>query len=129
MPSIDLDDHTYEMVRFAARVSGLTESETIARAVRAFAGQHPEPPVQRDPWDPVPLYGLYEGTRVEGVYVPATRRVTVTSEPLPGTSFKSPSGAARAVVAALNPSRAATQSNGWRFWHIAETHQRLEVLR
>lgn len=129
MQTIELDEQTAALVRFAARMAGLTDSEVVARAVRSYAGQPAELPPRRDPWQPIALYGEYEGTRVEATYVPATRRVTVTSEPIAGEEFRSPSGAARAVIAALNPARTASQSNGWRFWHIAETHQRLEVLR
>jgi hypothetical protein len=75
------------------------------------------------------VWGEYDGRRVEGEYLPATRRLTVTSDPLAGTTFKTPSGAARSVIAALNPARNAAQANGWRFWHITETGERLEVLR
>jgi hypothetical protein len=127
---LELDDHTHGLVRFAARLFGVSEAEVVARAMRQFSEQGADAVrPARDPWTPVDVYGEYDGTRVEGQYLPATRRLTVTSAPIAGSSFKSPSGAARAVVAALNPARTATQTNGWRFWHLAETHERLEVLR
>ena len=128
--SINLDEPTHALVRFAARLFGVSEAEVVGRAVREYAREaEATPRPGREPWTPVPVYGEYDGRRVEGKYLPATRRLTLTSEPLAGTAYKSPSGAARAVVAALNPARSAAQTNGWRFWHLAETGERLEVLR
>ncbi len=130
MPTIELDDETYRMVRFAARLLGVSESDVVARAVRAFSGDgDPAPAVAGDPWEPVPLYGEYEGQRIDAEYVRATRRLAVTSGPVAGQTFSTPSAAATAVIAALKPDRAFAQTNGWKFWRIAATHQRLETLR
>lgn len=131
MGTVELDESTHALVRFASRMFGVTEAEVVGRAVQAYSRDRSpvERPEQRDPWRPVPVYGAYEGRRVEGLYLPATRRLTVTSDPLPDSRFKSPSGAARAVVAAVNPDRTATQTNGWRWWRLVETDERLEVLR
>lgn len=129
MPTIELDDETYRMVRFAARLLGVSDSDVVARAVRAFSDGADPPPTAPDPWEPVPLYGEYEGQRVEAEYVRATRRLAVTSGPVAGQTFSTPSAAATAVIAALKPDRAYAQTNGWKFWRIAATHQRLETLR
>lgn len=130
MDTVEVDRRTYELVLFAARMFGVSPSEVVARAVRAFidAGEATTRPVT-DPWTPIAVHGEYEGQRVEGQYVTATRRLIVTTPPLEGESFKSPSGAATAVVAALNPQRARAHTNGWRFWKITDTDERLEVLR
>ena len=77
----------------------------------------------------MPVYGIYHGRRVEGMFTPATQRLVVTSEPLAGKGFKSPSGAARAVVAALNPARAVPNLNGWTFWRTVATDDRIEIYR
>ena len=135
MATVELDDETYALVRFGAGLLGLSEPEFVARAVRALSeGTTPgsvarEPALRRDPWQPIELYGDYEGTHVEAQYLLATGRLTITTEPLAGQAFPSPSAAARAVIAALNPARAATQANGWRFWRIAATRERLDSLR
>jgi len=127
---IDLDERQHAHVRFAARVFGVTEGEVVARAVREYARATPPPDRPgADPLQPVAVYGEYEKRRVEGEYLPATRRLTITSDPLAGREFKSPSGAARAAIAAINPARTSTQANGWRFWHLVATGERLEVLR
>jgi len=125
---IDIDDQTHAYVRFAARVASVTEAEVVARAVAAYLQEKPNPSPP-DPWTPVPVYAEYRGHRVEGQFVPRTQRLVVTGEPAPGRSFKSPSGAARAVVAALNPSRESVHTNGWRFWRLVDTDDRLDVLR
>lgn len=126
VPPIDVDARTYAHVRFAARMAGVSEATIVARAVAVFVD---EGRADRDPWEPVQIFGEYADAQVDGLYVPATRRVTITSEPLAGERFRSPSGAARAVVLAINPGRRATQTNGWRFWRIAATGDRLDVLR
>ncbi len=135
MPTVELDDETHALVRFGAGLLGLSEAEFVARAVRAMSGSQsaPQParelPLRHDPWQPIELYGDYEGHRVGAQYLAATGRLTITTEPLAGQAFPSPSAAARAVIAALNPARAATQANGWRFWRIAATRERLDSLR
>lgn len=132
MGTLEIDEQTHGILRFAARVFGVTEAEVVSRLLAQYASETegaPAPRPERDPWDPVPVYGEYDGRRVDGLYLPATKRLTVSGDPLPGSRFKSPSGAARAVVSALNPGRSAAQTNGWRFWRLAETDERLEVLR
>lgn len=125
---IPVNRDTARMVQFAARMAGVSESAIVERAVQAFTGpDKPKPPP--DPWEPVPIYGEYDGHRVEGDFLRATKRLTVRSGALSDQVFTSPSGAARAVVAALNPSRNDTPINGWRFWRLAATHDRLNVLR
>jgi hypothetical protein len=126
VPAIDIDARTLAHVRFAARVAGVSESAIVAQAVEAFVDAGVG---QRDPWEPVPIFGEYGDEQVEALYVPVTRRVTITSGPLTGDRYGSPSGAARAVVLSVNPKRLATQTNGWRFWRLISNGDRLEVLR
>jgi len=128
--TVDLDDRTHELVRFAARTFGVSEAEVVARAVHAFSERDAAlSRPGRNPWEPVPVYGEYDGHRVEGSYLPATRRLTVTSGDLAGTRFKTASGAARAAASALRADGRAPAMNGWRFWRLVETDERLEVLR
>lgn len=124
---IDLDDETYARVRLAARVAGISEAAVVARAIAAYLAPDSGPPVDR--WEPIPVYAGYGGRRVEGVFTPATQRLVVTSEPLAGQGFKSPSGAARAVVRALNPDASTGNPNGWTFWRTVATGDRIEIFR
>lgn len=128
MARIELDEETHALVRFAAQAFGVSEAEVVSRAVSRLKTD-PQPPPEVDPWTPVDIYGEYEGQRVDGKYLLATRRLTVTSGALADRTFTTPSAAAREVIAALNPARGSVPTNGWRFWRLADTHQRLEVLR
>jgi hypothetical protein len=125
--SISVDERTFALLRTAAQLLGAPESDVLERALILLIQSVARPP--HDPWTPVSIYAEYDGNRVEALFLPATGRITVTTEPVAGRRFKSPSGAARAVVAALNPARTQVQGNGWRFWRLIETDERLEVLR
>jgi hypothetical protein len=57
-----------------------------------------------------------------------TGGLTVTSAPLSGTWFRSPSGAAKAVVAALKPGVTPNPS-GYDFWFVAGTGKTLASIR
>ena len=123
---IEVDDETYTRIRLAAQVAGISAADVVRRAIAALLA---DPPPAVDRWQPVPIYGVYGGRRVEAVFIPATSRVVVTGEPLPNAKFKSPSGAAQAVVRALNPDRARVNVSGWQFWRLADSDARLEVFR
>ena len=116
MPEITVDQATYDAVRLAANAAGVTLSEIVRRALAALAAA--EPPAERDPWAEVPVHGEYRGRRVEGLFLPATSRLVVTTGALAGREFASPTAAATAVVALSNPERTSS-TNGWRFWHVA----------
>jgi hypothetical protein len=85
-------------------------------------------PTESDELDSVTIHAVYEGHRTRGVYEPATRRVTIVDGPLAARSFKSPSGAAIAVVShyrpGVNPNR-----NGWSFWTVTDSGDLLQSLR
>ncbi|MGP3634698.1 hypothetical protein ACTU45_15215 [Streptomyces sp. 24-1644] len=72
----------------------------------------------------VDVHALYEGVRVEGFYDPAAESVTVTSGPAQGR-YKSPGGAAAAVLRAQNPKVSASR-NGW---IITDTGSLLQTIR
>ncbi|MCF3962874.1 hypothetical protein [Streptomyces fuscigenes] len=118
-PTIEVDEQTYRSIEFAARMSNATASEVVARLVRA-ASAPPSVSAATSEGGAVPapkigVYVDYEGHRTHGSYDPETKRIDITSGPLAGQSFKTPTGAARAVVIhykpEVNPNR-----NGWSFW-------------
>lgn len=92
------------------------------------AVDQPLRPELTDVWAPVAVYGTYKGHRIDGEYLPATRRLRMTTGPLAGRRFESPSDAARAVVAALG-APGPSPTNGWRFWRLTTTDERIDVLR
>ncbi|MGF7239465.1 MAG: hypothetical protein ACQSGP_31590 [Frankia sp.] len=61
------------------------------------------------------VYADYEGHRTHGHYDGSTTRIDITSGALAGRSFKTPTGAARAVVAHYKPG-VSPNRNGWSFW-------------
>jgi hypothetical protein len=127
VPQIDVDDDTYGALRIAANAAGVSVGEVVARALAALGRETP-PPTPTDPWAEVPIYAEYLGARVEAKLLPATRRVLITSGSLAGKEFATPSAAAGAVVAERNP-HVNPRSNGWRFWHVAETGDYIDTVR
>jgi hypothetical protein len=114
---IEVDDHTYRSIEFAARMSNSTAGEVVARLVDQASMPEPVAPDTRHASNGVRVYADYGGHRTHGTYDQVTTRIDITSGPLAGRSFKSPTGAARAVVAhfkpGVNPNR-----NGWSFWTL-----------
>lgn len=96
---------------------------------RAEPNVRRDPAPAADPWKPVPIHGVYGEHVVRAEFTPATRRIRITSGPLAGSVYTSPSGAARAVVLAFNPERVSTQTNGWLFWRISATTAPLDAYR
>lgn len=113
MATIDVDGNTKQAVSFAARMANVTEGEIVRRlvAASALATEDPEPADQG-----VAIYADYEGRRVRARYFEPAR-VEIIDGPLAGKSFKTPTGAARAVVRHYNPS-VNDNRNGWSFWQI-----------
>lgn len=126
MPEIVVDAQTYDLLRIAANTAGVPISEIVRRGVSALLGE--EPPADPDPWEEVPVYAEYRGRRFDGLFVAATARLVVTTGELAGQAFNSPSAAAGAVLAVVNPDRDA-RTNGWRLWKVAATGDYLDVLR
>jgi hypothetical protein len=110
---VEVDDTTKRTVSFAARMAEVSEGEIIRRLVNvsALARVDPEPAQEG-----VEIYADYEGHRVQARYF-APARVEIVDGPLAGQSFKTPTGAARAVVRLYNPS-VNDNRNGWGFWQI-----------
>jgi hypothetical protein len=112
MPSIEVDDESWRAISFAARVAGITEREVVRRMIAANAAD-----VTRDPPDgTVPIYADYEGRRTHATYQ-SPGRVQISDGPLKGMSFKSPTGAARAIIRQYNPG-VNDSRNGWTFFYI-----------
>jgi hypothetical protein len=115
--SIEVDEQTYRSLEFAARISNITSGEVVARLVKAAsipqtAAATPTTPGTRGK---VAVYGDYEGHRTHGSYDRDTSRIDISSGPLAGQSFKTPTGAARAVVSHYKPD-VSPNRNGWSFW-------------
>ncbi|MFD7445818.1 hypothetical protein [Streptomyces sp. NPDC059909] len=75
----------------------------------------------------VEIHALYESRRTDAYYDPSCRTVTIPSGPGRG-EYETPSGAAVAVVHALNP-HVNPNRNGWSFWTVTATGQLLQSIR
>jgi hypothetical protein len=114
MATIEVDEDTKRTVAFAARMANLSEEAIIRRliATSALASSENARPSSRD----VAVYADYEGHRVHARFVEPAR-VEIIDGPLAGQSFKTPTGAARAVVRHYNPD-INDNRNGWTFWQL-----------
>jgi hypothetical protein len=101
-------------------MANLSESAIIRRLIEvsALAESERAQPSDRG----VDIYADYEGHRVQARYVAPTR-VEIVDGPLAGQSFKTPTGAARAVVRHHNPD-INDNRNGWTFWQLDDSGAR-----
>ncbi|AEB47588.1 hypothetical protein VAB18032_02520 [Micromonospora maris AB-18-032] len=130
MPQIEVDDATDRYLTFAAGITGMTKGQLVARLVeQAQAAAAPEPATpDGDEPASVRVYADYAGHRTYGMFVPGPGRIEITSGPLAGRSFRTPSQAAREIVQHYNPA-VSPHRNGWSFFFVAATGAPLQSLR
>jgi len=92
----------------------VSEGEIIRRLISLPAAS--QDPVAVAQASGIAIFADYEGHRTRATYY-ETGRVVIADGPLQGRSFKSPTGAARAVVRQYNPT-VNDNRNGWRFWRV-----------
>src|SRR4051812_5234912 len=130
MTSVELDQSTFDAIDLAARITGLSHSQVVARLVQQSRAA-PAPAVLAPGADEraIDVQADYEGHRTTARFHQLTNRVDIVGGPLAGQSFKSPSSAARAVVAHYKPG-VSPQRNGWTFWMLSDGSGRsLQSLR
>jgi hypothetical protein len=124
---IELDSGTYARVRLLARAWAVSEGQAVRRLVEHFEHE-PQPSQEAGVQDgTMGVHVVYEGNRVNGRYDPATRSLEITGGPAAGR-YKSPSGAATAVLQAYNP-KVAPNRNGWSFFVLDSTGEFLQSVR
>lgn len=128
MENIEVDSSTFRDLSLIAGAAGISHGEAVAFLIERFHRSSSPTGVTRPAREAVPVFAIYQGCRVEGEFDPATAGLTVTSAPLPGTWFRSPSGAAKAVVAALKPGVTPNRS-GYDFWFVSSTGKTLASIR
>lgn len=122
MTQIEFDEATETALRSIAAVRGESVGEVVAFVLREWLASRDEGISNQGHLGTgeIPVFGTYSGQTVEAVFNRASRRVRITSGTLSGRHFDSPSAAAGAVVAALNPGRKHPATNGLTFWRTAE---------
>ncbi|WP_082376133.1 hypothetical protein [Nocardiopsis sp. NRRL B-16309] len=133
MPYVEVSQDTDRQLALLARWEKSSKGEVIARLLtRLTVAEEPSGSANEDAR--VPVYARYKKQRVEGWFDPATRRLGIVSPPWDGHVFDDPSPAAGAVVERANSllprgERVSTSRNGWVFWRVAATGEKIETLR
>jgi hypothetical protein len=124
---IEVDDETDGYLEFAASLTGQTKGQVVAQLVArsrikaAGEGSDSRPSV-------VKIYCDYAGYRTQALFHPGPGRIDIEDGSLAGSSFRTPSEAARAVVSSANPD-VSPHRNGWSFWLIAANGKALQTIR
>jgi hypothetical protein len=148
MPSIELDQETYERLAVAARLMNEPISTVVRRLVDGLA-KGPAAPTQPadepvgSEWagasgakmvakkvavptqslhgdKSVPIHKVYKGHRVEGTFNVDTHEVRLSTAPWTNNSFPSPTAAAVAVVDHYSGDlRETPNTNGRLFWKLS----------
>ena len=127
MPNVPVTHDVDVQLALLSRAWSTSKGEVVNRLLRHFraegAPDSVEPAAEGEP-----IHVIYEGTRVSAAYDKETQAVTVLDGPLASQKFKSPSGAASAVVAKMNPS-VMPNRNGWGFWTVDASGELLQSIR
>ncbi|OII62127.1 hypothetical protein BJP40_03735 [Streptomyces sp. CC53] len=126
-PSVTLDPCTHSLLNLLAKAWNSTPNDAVRQLLVLFAEAMPAA-AQTDADGRVPVYAIYAATRIDALYDTTTQSVTIP-EGNPGSgTYKSPSGASRAVIEALRPDVLPIRT-GWAFWRITSSGQILRTIR
>jgi hypothetical protein len=124
----EISSANYKKLALAARGAGVSVDEMLERILDVWLAQDEVPEArQSTDGDQIRVYAIYKSTRVEALFDPKTEGMTGTTAPIDGKKFGSSSGAARAVVEALNP-KVNSNRSGPRFWRVAATGKELATV-
>jgi hypothetical protein len=128
--TVEVSEWAKERIRLLRRAWDVPEADVVDRVLTAFLeGQTQDGrPVPEPDQDWTRVHASYGQAWIEGRFDPESGRLAITSGELAGRRFKSPSGAARAVVRFHNPDIRPNR-NGWVFWTVTDSGQPLESLR
>lgn len=145
MPTIDLDQQTFEKLQVTAHLTdrpiGAVVKQLVDRLVSAPATVQvaaASTTVQashsstasvghvQNAW--LPVFKVYKGHRVEGEFNPSTMELKVTTAPWSGRVFQSPTAAAIAVVEHFPSDRETSNTNGRKFWKVTSTGRDLRSV-
>jgi hypothetical protein len=130
MPNISVTTANADRLLLLARAWGVSADTALGRLLDDFMSNGAEAPaeVPAEGDGGIAVHAVYGGQRIEGRFFPISGRLEILSGPCSGRSFKSPSGAAIAVVQAVNPT-VNPNRNGWSFWIVSDTGRTLQSAR
>lgn len=118
---VEVDEATGRTLRSMAAIRGCTLGEAVSwsveQAVSAASGGGAARPLLPGEID---VFATYKRVRVSAVLDKTSGGMLITSGVLAGQRFGSPSGAAKAVVKAVNPAREHSEQNGKTFWRLED---------
>lgn len=123
--TIEVDESTLRALELAAHIANISVGQVVARLVNQASISRPSVRDTDTPPTPggIAVTNTYRGHRTSGRYYPDTKRIEISSGPLAGRSFKTPSEAARAVIEQLNPA-VNSNRNGKTFWRVDDGSER-----
>lgn len=124
----NIADDVYDKVRLLAQAWGTDDNGAIRRLLDAFQRSADEGSAAGATEGAVEVHVIFEKVRTDAVYDRSTRSITITSGPLAGKSFGTPSGAASAVIKEYRPDVSPSR-NGWSFWTISADGRLLQSIR
>jgi hypothetical protein len=131
---IELSAKVHADLSLLAQAWALSEGDAVGRLIDHFRGAATAPVSTSEPVGSgpdsnlVPVHADYDGVRVTGEYDKRTQAIRILDGISARRLYKSPSGAAIAVVSELNPS-VNPNRNGWGFWTITATGELLQRMR
>ena len=136
MPSLNVDEETAEAIRGLAKEHAMTVGAVVELLLQAYhedVGRqvltNARPIKDRAPdGSSVEVFMTYENERICAQFAPSTTSLAISSGPLAGQAFRSPSGAAKAVIQHTNPASDGSR-NGWITWFVASSGQPLQSIR
>jgi hypothetical protein len=133
MPHIEIDQQTDDYLSLAARVAGISKGQVVAQLIaftRSGSADVDSPRASQEApgLRTVGIHADYEGHRTSAVFVRGLGRIDIIDGPLIGRSYKTPSEAAREIVATYNPN-VTSNRNGWTFFVVSDTGAPLQTIR
>ncbi len=131
MVNIDISATAAYKIDLLSRAWNMTDAETVDRLLAEFESR-PRRSSQAEHSGETPntvaVHASYQGVAAQGRYDSLAGSLEIIDGPGAGRVFRTPSAAAIAVVSAVNPS-VNPNRNGWNFWVITATGERLQRLR
>ncbi|MBT2406010.1 MULTISPECIES: hypothetical protein [unclassified Streptomyces] len=125
--NVAVDDVTHAQIDLLARAWDVSPGEAVRRLVENFRAPSPAAAPPPSTGGRVAVHAIYDGVHIPGLYDPATQALTITEGPGAG-AYRTPSGAASAVLQALKP-QVKPNRNGWGFWTVDDSGELLQTLR